>query len=238
VERNVHDPFTPEQERECRWYLEEYATRNPFEEGRARRFTQFIKNYAQDLFDQLDMQSILPSHNSKPDKQLDLLTIEIVALANTDRGSAKRPALHRLHWELLETPDLWDSSISNVAVVRKVVAEYSPMQDLSQDPPFPSDSAVKQTYNILLVISRDLREHDDEALPDSVLNALLRVQSALEALSDRLPLSVEVVRPGTFTALEQHLQQATLRHGPGYFDLVHFDMHGVVKMVIQGSKEK
>jgi len=52
--------------------------------------------FAQHLFDQLDLQSLLSSHDSTPDRQPEHLTIEIVALSNPDRDSAN-PAFHRLH---------------------------------------------------------------------------------------------------------------------------------------------
>ncbi|KIW23798.1 uncharacterized protein PV07_11971 [Cladophialophora immunda] len=239
TERDVHDPFTSEQERECQWYLEEYATRSPFEEGRARRFSQSIEEYAQDLFRQLDLRSVLSLHHSPADRQPEHLTIEIATLANPNPTLINQAAFHRLHWELLETPELWDSFFSKVTVVRKVPPDHTLTPEASSHtPPRSSNLPDKQTYNVLLVVARDLREHDNDALPDSVLNAHLRMQPILETLTDRPPLRVEVVRPGTFAALEQHLRHATQLHGPGYFDVVHFDMHGIVKMVAQGSQKK
>jgi hypothetical protein len=34
------------------------------------------------------------------------------------------------------------------------------------------------------------------------------------------------VRPGTYRALVQHLEEARDRHGSGHYHLVHFDLHG------------
>jgi hypothetical protein len=42
----------------------------------------------------------------------------------------------------------------------------------------------------------------------------------------RTPVKLVVVRPGCWKALENHLEETTAKNGPGYYDLVHFDVHG------------
>ena len=44
----------------------------------------------------------------------------------------------------------------------------------------------------------------------------------------RVPVNVELVRPGTWAALREHLRAATQRHGSGWYRIVHFDVHGAV----------
>lgn len=233
VERNLRDPFSPEQEAECRWYLEEYSTRHPFEEGKAHRVAQSIEDYAKGLFARLDLHRMLLSlHSSNPAEEPVALTLEIIALPNTDLVLSNNQSFHRLHWELLETPSLWPSFISEVAVTRIVAGvnvDPDSRQVLPLSVPLVSSPPTRGTYNVLLVISRDLKSDMQDALPDSVLNALLRVQAELKTRAYPFLLNVEVVRPGTFAALEEHLKTSTHRHGPGYFDLVHFDMHGIVR---------
>ena len=41
-----------------------------------------------------------------------------------------------------------------------------------------------------------------------------------------LPVTVDLVRPGTWQALRDHLRSATERHGSGWYQVIHFDLHG------------
>ena len=41
-----------------------------------------------------------------------------------------------------------------------------------------------------------------------------------------LPVTVDLVRPGTWEALRDHLRAATERHGSGWYQVIHFDLHG------------
>ena len=44
----------------------------------------------------------------------------------------------------------------------------------------------------------------------------------------RLPVEVDLLRPGTWEALKAHLRAATEEHGSGWYQVVHFDLHGLV----------
>ncbi len=41
-------------------------------------------------------------------------------------------------------------------------------------------------------------------------------------------VQVEILRPGTYKALENHLRDVTAKHGEGYYHVIHFDVHGAV----------
>ena len=43
-----------------------------------------------------------------------------------------------------------------------------------------------------------------------------------------IPIQVEILRPGTYKALENHLSNVTAKHGEGYYHVIHFDVHGAV----------
>ena len=43
-----------------------------------------------------------------------------------------------------------------------------------------------------------------------------------------MPVQVEILRPGTYKALENHLSDITAKHGEGYYHVIHFDVHGAV----------
>ena len=53
------------------------------------------------------------------------------------------------------------------------------------------------------------------------MSILLHVRTCLSESGHHEAFNVEVVRPGTFTAFESHLHRK--------FDLVHFDLHGVIR---------
>ncbi len=42
----------------------------------------------------------------------------------------------------------------------------------------------------------------------------------------RLPVEVDLVRPGTWEALRAHLRSVTEEHGSGWYQVAHFDLHG------------
>ncbi len=44
----------------------------------------------------------------------------------------------------------------------------------------------------------------------------------------RIAVQVEILRPGTYRALENHLREVTDRHGVGYYHVIHFDVHGAL----------
>ena len=44
----------------------------------------------------------------------------------------------------------------------------------------------------------------------------------------KLPVKVDILRPGTYEALENHLQEISNEHGVGYYHVIHFDVHGAV----------
>jgi hypothetical protein len=51
----------------------------------------------------------------------------------------------------------------------------------------------------------------------------------VEALdSANIPVRVEILRPGAYKALENHLRDSTDRHQEGYYHVIHFDVHGAV----------
>lgn len=97
----------------------------------------------------------------------------------------------------------------------------------------------QRAFNVLLVVSRPDKEDDInpliavEAIYDALQNYMDMSGGTIKTRKD-LPMQVEVARPGTFTALEEHLErrtsawQKTGGSGP-WFDLVHFDCHGVIR---------
>jgi hypothetical protein len=113
-------------------------------------------------------------------------------------------------WEALEQISHWPSSIAmtTVLVTRRV--------DCAIPITFAPREPVRQRcINILVVISRPQMARD---IPHRfVSSTIIHVAELAKGRAQ-----VEIVRPGTFEAFVQHLDSRP----KGYFDIVHFDMHG------------
>ena len=109
--------------------------------------------------------------------------------------SEARKNLARQQFALVLT-DLWLRSGNEGLTVARLAREKAP------------------NARVVLFSGRDLTEVADEAAEvgvDALHQAKLRVR-------------VEMLRPGTYEALVNHLE----RHGTGYYHVVHFDVHGAL----------
>ena len=136
-------------------------------------------------------------------------------------------SIHQLHWELLEQPNLWTQNIIKVQV-RRGIADPPPQAAANIT---TSLSPCEQSFNVLLVIARDTsrglkRLEIDPNCASAILTAL---QRSVSGARGSIKINLEVVRPGTLDSLEEHLARAENQHHPGYFHLVHFDLHGAVR---------
>lgn len=142
-------------------------------------------------------------------------------------------SIHRLHEETLENLSSWEGSISaSYPILVRRKASVARTKTLSPTIcPELEPGEKKRTYNILLVSSR-LNQHDD-------IEPLLGGQCILDALQtindfDSTNVKLEVSRPGTWAAFESHLTRRSDQwvqiggKGP-WFDLVHFDVHGILE---------
>ncbi|KFA80049.1 hypothetical protein S40288_10656 [Stachybotrys chartarum IBT 40288] len=92
-------PFDISIEKNIRWYLESFPTKTPWELRKASKVQKQISDYAVGIFRQLH---ILHSIGASPD--IDTINIDV-----SERGSgAALSNIFRLHWEVLESPKVWD----------------------------------------------------------------------------------------------------------------------------------
>jgi CHAT domain len=157
------------------------------------------------------------------------LDIEIVDDRRTfDIGGQ---SLHALHWEVLEQPSLWNPDDIGIRVRRVVLDKKSEKCPISMNASNPVDSFDATCFRVLLVVARDctndVASYQDIG-PDRISSTLLQIKQELEEKCGRPVLEIQIVRPGTFTALETHLEQTLKTKGPNYFHLVHFDIHGKI----------
>jgi len=195
----VADPADQEGEARLAWYFEEHLQYPFLDKDLERDASRRIAAYGEALFTQVFAGPASYRYRALRDRAFDGGRIEI-------SGSA---GLHRLHWEAMRDPELPVPLAVRLPVTRRVDA-VSDTFDLSLAWP---------TLNILVVVAR----------PDGPEDVGYRTISRplLDALRTAgLPVTADLVRPGTWPALRDHLKTATEQHGPGWYQVIHFDVHG------------
>lgn len=200
VEVDVRDPASAEQERLLTWYFEEHL-RYPFLDGvRAGEATELVSAYGRDLFGQVFAGEAAYGFRQLRQRGFDGCRLVV-------EGSA---AVHRLHWETLEDPDPAGGPVAlRIPVTRRVGRRPVPFD-------LPSGRSV---LRILVVTAR----------PDGPQDVGYRTISRplSEAVRQaRIPVVVDIVRPGTWQALREQLRATSAKHGTGWYQVVHFDVHG------------
>ena len=150
------------------------------------------------------------------------------------------PSFHKLHWEILEDRNLWPN-VTDAPSSIFIRRNFKGNETIS---PFPE----VRKRNVLMVVSR-LREYgapeQEEQGPLKESENVFKSPSLGLGISPRLMslpiillrerlweehglvLNIEIARPGTWKAVGDHLKM----RGPGFFDFVHFDVHGSVNKV-------
>src|SRR5207247_4590971 len=122
--------------------------------------------------------------------------------------NAGTPKFHTLHMETLKEPKQAQPLALQAAMVRKNLTFQALPASVRTSPP----------SNLLIVTARPSGIRDvgyrtiSRPLVEALRNANLRVQ-------------VEILRPGTYKSLENHLRDITAKHGESYYHVIHFDVH-------------
>src|SRR5579884_4283212 len=199
----ITNPFSTEEEEELEWYFEEHLQFPFTQKVRAQNAAKSIPTYGEKLFNQVFVQNpkVFVAYRNAVQDGLNDVQIEI-------EGS---PKLHALHWEALKDPELPDPLILQATMVRKNLV---PSTIQSHVRPAP-------TVNLLVVTARPSGKRDVgyRTISRPLVEALRQTS---------IPIQIEILRPGTYKALENHLREVTARHGEGYYHVIHFDVHGSV----------
>src|SRR6266699_119619 len=194
----IKDPFTPKEEEELEWYFEDHVQFPFTKQVRAEKAAASILPYGESLFKQaFSDPDVYTEYRSIRDSGLSELQIEI----------AGSPKFHALHWEALKDPKLEQSLALQAIMVRKNLNPQA----------VPISPRSSPTINLLIVTARPSGRRDIgyRTISRPLVESLRRAN---------LPIQVDIVRPGTYKALENHLR----KHGEGYYHVVHFDLHGAV----------
>ena len=194
---------------EIRWYFEDYARRDPFSAGRAQSAERSLRFYGLSLALAI----------STSDVTLGCLTNSSLLISIEYEGESTL-RMARIHWEILENVEVWpeERRPSNVSVVRRTKPSI-PRDRLKPEFGVKGHSP---RHNFLAITARPGRAHD---IPHRIVTRSILGIVQEQSVSDRCPSSFQIVRPGTFNALSATLDS----HGFGNFDVVHLDMHGLVR---------
>ncbi|OQX04156.1 MAG: hypothetical protein BWK80_54150, partial [Desulfobacteraceae bacterium IS3] len=192
----VSAPFDRAGEAELEWYFEHFL-KFPFTENvRFAQAAQSVIEYGESLFQQVfGNDGIAETYRKYLKENPDRWRFEI----------AGSPEFHSLHWESLKDPNLPRAWALDAPMVRINLKPYH-IEIKAKDSP---------TVNLLIVTARP-RGKNDIAFR-TISKPLVEVFEQTE-----LPVKIHILRPGTYQALFQHLEEKK----PGHYHVIHFDVHG------------
>jgi hypothetical protein len=196
----IADPGTRATEDLLTWYFEVLPTARRPPEGRRREAERWLEVYGTALYTQVFGAEQL-SRSLEPYRRAGFEECRLVITGGSE--------FHRLHWEAMREPG-GSRPLSVVMPVQRGIRD--PKHDPNAGPPRPS-------LNVLVVAARPYGAVD----PD--YRSITRVLLA-ESWNAERPVRVDLVRPGTWKALEDHLR--TTREPADRYQAIHFDLHGVV----------
>ena len=202
-EITVSDPFEPRQDQELEWYFENWLRYPMLDNVMAGRAKASIREYGEDLFKQV-FQSDINAYDRYREVSQDLsqVTIEIESIS---------PEFQAIHWEALQDGNF--EPPASILAIQCVFSRKSKRSTVAKANVKPSP-----TINLLVVTARPGLDEDvayraiSRPLVQAIRNAKLRV-------------NIDLLRPGTYEALSDHLDAK----GNGYYHIVHFDVHGSLK---------
>lgn len=195
----ITDPFTRQEEQQLEWYFEEWLVYPMLNTVKAEQAAASVENYGQKLFEQV-FKTNFDAYSEYRQLRGELKQVQIEIESQT-------PEFQALHWEALRDPELPRSLAVDCVMVRKHI-KLVPVSAYVQPSP---------VINLLVVVARP-KEEDDvgyRTISRPLIEAIEKCQ---------LRVNVELLRPGTYEALERHLEEK----GTGFYHIIHFDAHGAL----------
>ncbi len=198
----VGDPFTEEEEKRLEWYFEEHLQFPFTNQVLATTIAASIPTYGEALFKQVF---------ADPEAYVTYKHCLQAGLNKIQFEIAGSPEFHRWHWEALKDPKLPRPLVLSATMVRKNLKPQV----------LPATVRPSPTINLLIVSARPFGKSDVGYRTIS--------RPLVEGLRQAgLPVRIDIVRPGTYKALENHLRDVSTQHGVGYYHMIHFDVHGAL----------
>ncbi len=208
----VSDPFSEAEEQQLAWYFEDHL-RFPFtRKVQAKAAASSIITYGEALFRQVFAdREAYAIYKDYLQAGLNAVQVEI----------AGSPQFHAFHWEALKDPHLPQPLVLQVIMMRKNLKPSAVRTTVRPSP----------TINLLIVTSRPFGKQDVgyRTISRPMIETLGRAN---------IPVQIEILRPGTYKALENHLRESSAKHGVGYYHVIHFDVHGAVLSYAELQQEQ
>jgi len=199
----VQNPFSEAEEARLAWYFEQWL-RFPFTDGvKAQEAAASVRRYGETLFAQTlrGNEQIYSRYRQSLMQGIATFHFQIVG----------DPEFHKLHWEALWDPDRPRPLILDASMIRSTVQPV--VHTVTVQP--------SATINLLLVTARPHGGRDVGYR--TIQRPLVEMLRATQ-----LPVQVDLVRPGTWRALVDHLAATRRQRGVGHYQIIHFDLHGAV----------
>jgi len=200
---------------EIRWYLEEYVQFSPSEGERAADAKAALLQHTKLLAFYIDRSGVLPAHS--PDEGKRILLVEV------EDSPAMPPGFL---WEALErevdVPIL--ATVKGILVTRVWDGDGALLPS-SGNREVRDLIAAGEKFNVLIVSARPYFEADIDhrLVPAEALGSLQHVWDTVPLWKEIGFINIEVLHPATFDTLRSTLES----HSPGYYSLLHLDLHGV-----------
>jgi hypothetical protein len=197
--------------RDLRWFMEDHATRDPFDVTRANAARRKLKEF------ELELAKDIVTANVLPNKRGSHLSISIQVLPGLDH------VLYALPWEALEDPLAW--AFAGIFYKSYSVERVFCLQSLT--PPISTvkhDKEQQQQYSKTNILVMSARPESVEGSAANLISVpIAKIVSRCPGVSRRATL--HIARPGTWKALVKTLQAKP----KGFYQFVHIDMHGQVE---------
>jgi tetratricopeptide (TPR) repeat protein len=208
----ISDPFSEAEEQQLAWYFEDHL-RFPFtRKVQAKAAAGSIITYGEALFGQVFAdREAYAIYKDYLQAGLNAVQVEI----------AGSPQFHAFHWEALKDPHLPQPLVLQGIMMRKNLKPSAVRATVRSSP----------TINLLIVTSRPFGKQDVgyRTISRPMIETLGRAN---------IPVQIEILRPGTYKALENHLREISAKHGVGYYHVIHFDVHGAVLSYAELQQEQ
>jgi hypothetical protein len=208
--RVVSDPFGRDEYDDCSKYLQ----CKPARQKGASQVPNKLRAYRQKLFEGLKLDEVADDIQNR--------NLEILICDRHTGDDTK--SFHSLQWEQLEDLASWSEYV-HVEIPAVTVTRIKGTVIRSEA---RTSVCSGNVFNILLVVARRNifdRENDGPS-PVTIPCTILAIQEHLGRIGGLHDVDLEIVRPGSFEELKDHLKRR--RAGPlaKVYDAVHFDLHG------------
>ena len=192
--------------------------------GNADRIAEVVDNYRRSFSHKLALDRLLTS---------DTIQIDIEANYQDNVVVEDKTNIDGIPWELLEPSEESDDLPPAFTVRRVLPKSYNTSDMLQKEPTWHWNEQDGPVVNLLLVVARKvpigIHEHYADCDPGIAQQILMRIQADLKKHDVEFDLNIAILYNPTFAELKIHLETVQHRHGKGFYDILHFDAHGVVK---------